>query len=41
MTVSSLIHNLTFALLGNYIGGGLVIGLIYAWLNNTSSSYVD
>jgi len=41
MTASNLIHNLVFALVGNYIGGGLVIGLMYAWLNNTSSDYVD
>ncbi|GMG71180.1 formate/nitrite transporter family protein, partial [Tetragenococcus halophilus] len=41
MTVTNLVHNIVFALLGNYIGGGLVIGLVYAWLNNTKSDYVD
>jgi len=41
MTAGSVIHNLTFALIGNYIGGGLVIGLVYAWLNNSKSNYVD
>ncbi|MDN6733555.1 MAG: formate/nitrite transporter family protein, partial [Tetragenococcus koreensis] len=41
MTTANLIHNILFALLGNYIGGGLVIGLVYAWLNNTKSDYVD
>ena len=41
MTVGSVAHNLTFALIGNYIGGGLIMGLGYAWLNNSSSKYVD
>lgn len=41
MTVGSVLHNLIFAFIGNYIGGGLVIGLVYAWLNNSSSRYVD
>ncbi|GAA3024653.1 formate/nitrite transporter family protein [Tetragenococcus solitarius] len=41
MTIPNLIHNIVFALLGNYIGGGLVIGLVYAWLNSTKSDYVD
>jgi formate/nitrite transporter FocA (FNT family) len=41
MTVGSVIHNLVFAFIGNYIGGGLVMGLGYAWLNNSKSTYVD
>ncbi|PQF76724.1 formate-nitrite transporter, partial [Enterococcus faecium] len=41
MTVSNVLHNLFFALAGNYIGGGLVMGLGYAWLNQSKSSYVD
>lgn len=41
MTVGNVVHNLIFALIGNYIGGGLVIGLVYAWLNNSKSAYVD
>lgn len=41
MTVGNVIHNLTFALIGNYIGGGLVIGMGYTWLNQSSSTYVD
>lgn len=41
MTVGSVLHNLTFALIGNYIGGGLIMGLGYAWLNDTRSTYVD
>lgn len=41
MNVASVLHNLFFALIGNYIGGGLVMGLGYAWLNNSKSTYVD
>lgn len=41
MTTGNVLHNLTFALIGNYIGGGLVVGLGYAWLNNSKSTYVD
>lgn len=40
-TVSSVTHNLFFALIGNYIGGGLVMGLGYAWANNAATSYLD
>ncbi len=40
MTASNVLHNLFFALAGNYIGGGLVMGLGYAWLNQSKSSYV-
>lgn len=41
MTAGSVIHNFFFALIGNYIGGGLVMGMGYAWLNNSKSNYVD
>lgn len=41
LTTANILHNLVFALIGNYIGGGLVIGLMYAWLNNSKSDYVD
>lgn len=41
MSFSNVLHNLIFALIGNYIGGGLVMGLTYAWLNNSNSDYVD
>ena len=27
--------------LGNFVGGGLGIGAVYAWLNQTKTSYVD
>ena len=41
MDVAHIVHNLVFAFIGNYIGGGLVIGLVYAWLNSSKSKYVD
>lgn len=41
LTAGNVVHNLVFALIGNYIGGGLVMGLGYAWLNNSKSKYVD
>lgn len=41
MTVGRVVHNLFFALIGNFIGGGLVIGLGYAWLNNADTTYLD
>lgn len=41
MTAGTVFHNLIFALIGNYIGGGLVMGLGFAWLNNSKSIYVD
>lgn len=41
MTVGSVATNLSLAFLGNFVGGGLVIGLGYAWLNRTKSIYKD
>ncbi len=41
MTAGNVVHNLFFTLIGNFIGGGLVMGLGYAWLNKTDSKYVD
>ncbi|WP_163651936.1 formate/nitrite transporter family protein [Listeria sp. PSOL-1] len=41
MTPGSVITNLVLAMLGNYVGGGLVIGLGYAWLNRTPSIFKD
>lgn len=40
-TISAVTHNLLFALIGNYLGGGLVIGLGYAWANRAETSYLD
>lgn len=41
MTVGSVIHNLVFAFIGNYIGGALIIGMTYAWMNKTDTSFID
>ncbi len=41
MTVGSVLTNWFFAMIGNYIGGGLLIGLLYAWMNKDSEVYVD
>jgi len=41
MTMGNVMKDLVFAFLGNFVGGGLVIGLSYAWLNRTDSSYID
>ncbi len=41
MTAGNVAHNLILALIGNYIGGGLVMGLTYSWLNGTDTKYVD
>lgn len=39
--VISVVHNLFFALIGNYIGGGLIMGIGYSWLNSFDSPYLD
>lgn len=41
MTAGNVLHNLFFALIGNFIGGGIVMGLGYSWLNDTDTAYVD
>ncbi len=41
MTLGSLVHNLVFAFLGNFVGGGLILGLGYAWLDGKDSKYLD
>lgn len=41
LPIGQILHNILFTLLGNYIGGGLIMGLGYAWLNSTSLPYVD
>lgn len=41
MTLLSVLSNLFFAGLGNYVGGGLLIGLLYSWLSNKSKLYID
>ncbi|MGT2742464.1 formate/nitrite transporter family protein [Streptococcus plurextorum] len=41
MTVMSVLSNFLFSGLGNYVGGGLLIGLLYSWLSDKSKLYVD
>ncbi|MDE1548396.1 formate/nitrite transporter family protein [Jeotgalibaca caeni] len=41
MTVGSVLQNYALALIGNYIGGGLLIGLGYSWLNRGETVYYD
>lgn len=41
MNVLSVLSNFLFSGLGNYVGGGLVMGLLYSWLNAQSTVYVD
>ncbi|WP_303972297.1 formate/nitrite transporter family protein [Streptococcus merionis] len=41
MTLWSVLSNFLFSGLGNYVGGGLLIGLLYSWLNKKSDVYVD
>lgn len=42
MTVATVLTNLILTFIGNFIGGGLVIGLTYSWLNNDESlEYLD
>lgn len=41
MTVGAVVTNIVLATLGNYVGGGLVMGLNYSWLNNGKTSYAD
>ncbi|MGT2757198.1 formate/nitrite transporter family protein [Streptococcus ovuberis] len=41
MTLWNVLSNFFFSGLGNYVGGGLIIGLLYSWLNKKSDVYVD
>lgn len=41
MTIAAVLTNILFATLGNYIGGGLIMGLNYSWLNSDKTSYRD
>lgn len=41
MTIGSVLTNWVLATIGNYIGGGLIIGWTYAWLNKDETLYYD
>lgn len=40
-TASAVLTNFLFATLGNIVGGGLCIGVVYAWLNKGAFKYKD
>ena len=37
----SVLSNFLFSGLGNFVGGGIIIGALYSWLNEKSELYVD
>ncbi|MCW6653138.1 formate/nitrite transporter family protein [Aerococcaceae bacterium NML191292] len=41
LTLPNVLSNFLFSGLGNYIGGGICIGLLYSWLNEKSNLYFD
>lgn len=41
MTVGAVLLNWLMVWLGNFVGGGLLIGGVYAWLNKTKQVYKD
>lgn len=41
MTLGAVAANWVWAFAGNYVGGGLLMGGAYAWLNKTPTSYRD
>lgn len=40
-SAQAVMSNLTFAFLGNLIGGGIIMGVGYTWSNNSDSIYKD
>ena len=41
MSLSTVLNNWLFASIGNYIGGGFMIGFVYSWLNQGQTVYCD
>ncbi|MDO4431674.1 MAG: formate/nitrite transporter family protein [Aerococcaceae bacterium] len=41
MTLGNVLSNFLFSGLGNYVGGGICVGLLYSWLNQKSELYYD
>lgn len=41
MQTSQILINFLFSTIGNFIGGGFFIGVVYVWLNNGSFQYKD
>lgn len=40
-SAQAVLSNLTFAFLGNLVGGGIVMGVGYTWMNDSDSLYKD
>lgn len=40
-TLGTVLLNWLIVFIGNFIGGGLLIGALYAWLNRSKTSYAD
>lgn len=41
MTLLSVAKNYVFTFLGNYVGGGLLIGWMYSWFSERPGTYID
>ena len=41
LIVGNVLRNWTIVWLGNLVGGGLIMGGIYGWLNRTRTNYRD
>ncbi|MFL8905787.1 formate/nitrite transporter family protein [Helcococcus kunzii] len=41
LDILNVLRQWLFAFIGNFVGGGLILGLGYAWLNKTDSIYKD
>lgn len=41
LTISNMLVNWVAAFVGNFIGGGLIMGIVYSWLNQSETEYLD
>ena len=40
-TLANILHQWVIVFFGNWIGGGIFIGLAYSWLNKTKTTHID
>ena len=40
-TLANILHQWVIVFFGNWIGGGIFIGLEYSWLNKTKTTHID
>lgn len=40
-TIGGVVRQWALTFVGNYIGGGILMGFVYAWLNRVNISYID